>query len=182
MKSILRQDPDVIMIGEIRDKETAEHAIRAALVGRTVFSSVHTNSSIGTIARLIDMGIEKSMIAYALNGVISSRLVKKNCEYCKQAYTPSPEFCAYFNLDPSKYTFVKGVGCTQCNNTGSSGRTGIFEVLDFDSDLRTMIVDGASMNQLQQYVEQNGQDTLKKDALQKILTGVITIEDAAHAI
>ncbi len=182
MKSILRQDPDTIMIGEIRDRETAEHAIRAALVGRTVFSSVHTNSSIGTIARLIDMGIEKSMIAYALNGVISSRLVKKNCEFCKENYTPSPEFCAYFDLDPSKHTFTRGAGCNACNNTGSSGRTGIFEVLEFDTLIRTMIVDGASMNDLQMAIEKGGRETLKKDALRKILKGIITIENAAHAI
>ena len=182
MKSILRQDPDVIMIGEIRDKETAEYAIRAALVGRTVFSSIHTNSSIGTIARLVDMSIDKSMIAYALNGVISSRLVRKNCEYCRSPYIPSPEFCTYFGIDPSEHTFMKGSGCVSCNQTGYSGRTGIFEVLEFDSDLRTMIVDGASMNQLQQYVEKNGNRTLKQDALEKIIAGTITMENAAHAI
>jgi type II secretory ATPase GspE/PulE/Tfp pilus assembly ATPase PilB-like protein len=182
MKSILRQDPDVIMIGEIRDKETAEHAVRAALVGRTVFSSIHTNSSIGTIARLIDMGIEKSMIAYALNGVISSRLVRKNCDYCKQAYTPSPEFCAFFGVDPNKHTFMRGTGCNACDQTGTIGRTGIFEVLEFESDLRTMIVDGASINELQKHVERNGTATIKQDALEKILAGTITMENAVHAI
>jgi type II secretory ATPase GspE/PulE/Tfp pilus assembly ATPase PilB-like protein len=182
MKSILRQDPDVIMIGEIRDGETAEHAIRAALVGRTVFSSIHTNSGVGTIARLLDMGIDKSMIAYALNGVISSRLVKKNCEFCKQEYIPSPEFCAYFKLDPAKNTFVHGVGCEKCDNKGYIGRTGIFEVLEFDTNLRTLIVDGASMNDLQQYVEKNGITTLQQDAAEKVLAGIIAIENAARAI
>lgn len=182
MKSILRQDPDVIMIGEIRDKETAEYAIRAALVGRVVFSSIHTNSSIGTIARLIDMGIEKSMIAYALNGVISSRLIKKNCEACKEEYTPASEFCAYFGIDPNKHTFIRGKGCSACNYTGSLGRTGIFEVLEFDSAIRTMIVDGASINELQVAAEKNGQETLRTDALKKILDGTVTIENAAHAI
>lgn len=182
MKSILRQDPDVIMIGEIRDRETAEYAIRAALVGRTIFSSIHTNSSIGTIARLMDMGIDKSMIAYALNGVISSRLVRKNCDFCKQAYTPAPEFCAFFGVDPHKHTFYKGIGCTQCDQKGYIGRTGIFEVLEFDSDLRTLIVDGTSMNELQQHVEKKGSKTLKQDALEKVLAGTFTMENAAHAI
>ena len=148
----------------------------------TVFSSVHTNSSIGTIARLVDMGIDKSMIAYALNGVISSRLVRKNCEACKQPYTPSKEFCTYFGIDPTKHILMKGVGCSACENKGHTGRTGIFEVLEFDSDLRTLIVDGASMNDLQQYVEKNGNKTLKQDALEKILAGIITMENAAHAI
>ncbi len=182
MKSILRQDPDVIMIGEIRDKETAEYAVRAALVGRTVFSSVHTNSSIGTVARLIDMGIDKSMIAYALNGVISSRLVRRNCDYCRQPYIPAPEFCVYFGVDPSAHTFYKGVGCDQCGHTGYLGRTGIFEVLEFDSELRTLIVDGVSMGELQKHTEKKGQGTMQQDALEKILNGTITMENAAHAI
>lgn len=182
MKSILRQDPDVIMIGEIRDKETAEYATRAALVGRTVFSSIHTNSSIGTIARLIDMGIEKSMIAYALNGVISSRLVRKNCDFCREEYTPSPEFCAFFAVNSEEHTFLRGTGCNQCDQKGTIGRTGIFEVLEFNSDLRTMIVDGASINELQKYVEKSGGRTIKDDALEKILAGIITIENAAHVI
>jgi type II secretory ATPase GspE/PulE/Tfp pilus assembly ATPase PilB-like protein len=170
------------MIGEIRDKDTAEHAIRAALVGRTVFSSVHTNSSIGTIARLMDMGIEKSMIAYALNGVVATRLVKKNCEACRVPYTPSPEFCKYFGLSPDKHTFMKGSGCDVCDHTGFTGRTGVFEVLEFTSDLRTAILDKPSMNELQAYVEKSGHETLLHDALRKVLDGTIMIEQAVHAI
>ena len=122
------------------------------------------------------------MIAYALNGVISSRLIKKNCEACKEEYTPASEFCAYFGIDPNKHTFIRGKGCSACNYTGSLGRTGIFEVLEFDSAIRTMIVDGASINELQVAAEKNGQETLRTDALKKILDGTVTIENAAHAI
>ena len=182
MKSILRQDPDIIMIGEIRDAETAEHAVRAALVGRIVFSTIHANSSIGTIARLMDMKIEKSLVAYALNGVVATRLVKKNCEACKAAYVPSQEYLSYFGLDPSKHTFYKGMGCDACEGKGYLGRVGIFEVLEFTTGLRSMIVEGASMAELQKFSDGSETKTLKQDALEKILGGIITIENAVTVL
>ena len=182
MKSILRQDPDIIMIGEIRDAETAEYAVRAALVGRIVFSTIHANSSIGTIARLIDMKIEKSMIAYALNGVIATRLVKRNCETCKEEYVPSQEYLAYFGIKSDGYHFYRGVGCNVCEGRGFLGRIGLFEVIEFDTSLRSAIVEGASMSQLQQLADDNGLKTLRDDALEKILSGVIAIENAVTAI
>lgn len=182
MKSILRQDPDIIMIGEIRDPETAEYAVRASLVGHNVFSTIHSNTTIGTIARLIDMNIERSLIAYALNGVISTRLVKKVCDGCKVFYMPAPEYLQYFGLEPQANTFVRGTGCDRCGNTGYSGRTGIFEVLEFDNKLRAMIIDRVSMEELQKYVESMGMRTLKADATEKILAGITTIESVAHAV
>lgn len=182
MRSILQQDPDIIMIGEIRDQETAEHAIRAALSGRTVFSSVNTNSSIGTIARLLDMGIEKSMIAYAINGVIATRLIKKNCEKCRVQYSPAAEFCKFFDIDPNRHVFMHGTGCSECNNTGYQGRIGVFEVVEFDSTLRSMIIDKLSMADLQKFVENSGHASLKDDALEKVFAGVITLENAARAM
>lgn len=182
MKSVLRQDPDVIMIGEIRDAETAEYAVRASLVGRIVFSTVHSNTSIGTIARLIDMDIERSMIAYALNGVISTRLVRKNCPMCRVTYNPGSEYLTHFGLKEGEHKFMKGLGCEACGGTGYSGRTGIFEVLEFDNTIRTMIVDRASMAELDAYVRGQGMKTLTEDALEKVFAGVTTLESAAHVI
>ena len=153
MKSILRQDPDIIMVGEIRDEETAEHAVRAALIGRIVFATIHSNTNIGTVARLMDMKVDRSLIAYSLNGVISTRLVKKICPNCVTAYTPSPEYMAYLGVEASDRQFVHGAGCDTCSGSGYLGRTGIFEILDFDSTIRAMIIDHASMAELQKYVE-----------------------------
>jgi type IV pilus assembly protein PilB len=183
MKSILRQDPDIIMIGEIRDAETAEYAVRAALVGRLVFSTIHANSSIGTIARLIDMKIERSLVAYALNGVIASRLVKKNCANCLEEYIPSKEYLSYYgNIDTSKYHFYRGKGCATCEGKGYLGRIGVFEVLEFDTVLRSMIVEGASMSDIQKHVDASGTKTLKEDAFEKIINGVISIENVVTVI
>ena len=182
MKSILRQDPDIIMIGEIRDQETAEHAVRASLVGRIVFSTIHSNTTIGTVARLIDMNIEHSLIAYALNGVMSTRLVKKNCPSCKIEYEPSIEYLREFGLEQGQQRFWRGKGCAVCQGTGYSGRTGIFEVLELDNTFRAMIIDRASMADLEAYAVKNGMRTLKEDGLQKVLAGATSLENVAHAV
>lgn len=182
MKSILRQDPDVIMIGEIRDPETAEYAMRSALAGRIVFSTVHSNTAIGTIARLLDMNVERSLIAYAINGVISKRLVRMICQNCKENYTPAVEYLKYFGLSSGEHTFMRGKGCDACRGTGFSGRIGLFEVLEFDNNLRALIVDKSSMNILQDYIEKSGMKTLKKDAIEKVLAGITTLEEVAHIV
>lgn len=182
MKSVLRQDPDVILIGEIRDNETAEHAVRASLTGRIVFSTLHSGTSTGTIARLIDMGVERSLIAYAVNGAISTRLVKKTCGGCKVPYTPSEALLQNFGINPGEHQLVMGTGCIQCGGTGYIGRTGIFEVLEFDEKLRTMIIDHASMEDIERYVEQNGMKTLKQDARDKIIAGITTAEMAIRSV
>jgi type IV pilus assembly protein PilB len=182
MKSILRQDPDIIMIGEIRDPETAEYAIRASLVGRLVFSTVHANTGVGTIARLIDMNIERSLIAYAINGVISKRLVKRICGNCAESYSPDQNALRYFGLDAAPQELKRGKGCATCNNTGHKGRVGIFEVLEFDAGIRSLIMEKAPLTALEEYVEKSGMTTLKQDALNKALAGLITIEDAARTV
>jgi type II secretory ATPase GspE/PulE/Tfp pilus assembly ATPase PilB-like protein len=182
MRSILRQDPDVVMIGEIRDPDTAEHAVRAALTGRIVFSTVHSNTTVGTIARLIDMNVERSLIAYAINGVMSKRLVKTTCHSCRTAYKPEPEYLKTFGLDGSQHQFTKGKGCDACGGTGYQGRTGIFEVLEFDNTLRSMIIDKAPMNILQEYAEKAGMKTLKQDAIEKVLEGQTTLEEVARTV
>ncbi len=182
MKSILRQDPDIIMVGEIRDQETAEHAVRASLIGRIVFSTIHSNTNIGTVARLIDMNIERSLIAYALNGVISTRLVKKICPHCVTTYTPATEYLKFIGEIPPGHQFVHGKGCDACGQTGYLGRTGVFEILDIDQTLRAMIIDHASMADLGAYIEKRGEKTLKQDAIDKVFRGITTVESVAHVI
>ncbi|OHA13222.1 MAG: hypothetical protein A2909_01470 [Candidatus Tagabacteria bacterium RIFCSPLOWO2_01_FULL_39_11] len=182
MRSILRQDPDIIMVGEIRDPETAEYAVRASLTGRSVASTVHANTTIGIIARLIDMNIERSLIAYAVNGAIAQRLVRKICSSCKTSYAPDPELLKYFKLESATVEFMRGSGCDACNNTGYIGRTGIFEVLEFDDGLRSLIIEKTPMNVLQAHAEKTGLKTLKQDAVEKVLAGITTIEEASRSV
>ncbi|MBP7006736.1 MAG: type II/IV secretion system protein [Candidatus Pacebacteria bacterium] len=182
MKSILRQDPDVIMIGEIRDGETAEHAIRAALLGRLVLSSVHSNSSVGIIARFIDMGIDRSLIAYSINGSVAKRLIRKNCTACKTEYTPEDSYLEFFGLKGGNYTFYKGAGCSECHGTGFKGRIGVFEVMELDEKFRTLIIERAPMTLLQEHFNSNGTETLKQDAVSKAIAGLTTLEEVMSVI
>ena len=183
MRAILRQDPDAIMIGEIRDPDTAEYAMRASLAGRIVFSTVHANSSVGTVARLLDMHVERSLIAYAINGIISKRLVRRICRACVEQYVPEQQYLEYFGLEAgANFTFTKGKGCDICAGTGYIGRLGIFEVLAFDDNIRHLITDGASTAMLQEYVEKAGLKTLKQDALEKVNAGLTTLEEVVRAV
>ena len=182
MRSILRQDPDVIMIGEVRDPETAEQAVRAALVGSAVYSTVHASTTVGTIARLVDMNIERSLVAYAVNGVIAKRLVRKVCPDCRTAYAPDKEQLEYLGLEGVQAQYIRGKGCDTCDETGYYGRTGLFEVLEFDNKLRSLIVERAPMDTLQSYVESKGLKTLKQDAVEKILSGITTAEEVIKVV
>lgn len=183
MKSILRQDPDVIMIGEIRDAETAEYAVQASLTGRLVYSTLHANTTIGAIARMIDMDIERGLIAYAVRGVISQRLVRRICLACSASDSnPRSEFISFLGLDGMVIPYRKGVGCVECNQTGYRGRTGIFEVLTFDDNLRAMIVDKASMNDLQAYAVQSGMQTLRQNAINLVSAGHTTLEEIIRVV
>ncbi|MDO8240741.1 MAG: GspE/PulE family protein [Candidatus Moranbacteria bacterium] len=180
MKSILRQDPDVVMIGEIRDAETAEYAIKASLAGRAVFSSIHANSTVGVIARLSDMGIDRGLIAYAINGVMAQRLVRKICPACKIDDSPRPEFIKITQANP-EIKFKKGRGCPECRNTGYKGRIGIFEILEFDDDFRALIVEKAPSSALLEQALGAGLVTLKKDVMDKVAMGITTLEEAIKA-
>ncbi len=183
MKSILRQDPDVMMIGEIRDAETAEQAVQASLTGRMVYSTLHANTTIGAVARLIDLNIERGMIAYAVRGVIAQRLVRKICQACI-APDPNPraEYVNFLGLQGITIDYRHGMGCEQCNGTGYEGRTGVFEVLIFDDELRAMIVDKASMNELQAYAEKSGMTTLRQNAINLVMNGITTIDEAIRVV
>lgn len=178
MKSILRQDPDAIMIGEIRDQDTAGYAIEASLAGRAVFSSIHANSTVGTIARLVDMNIERGLIAYAINGAISQRLVKKICEACKTDYTPPREHLKMLEIENEDIAYKIGAGCAECDMTGYKGRTGIFEILEFNDEIRALIVEKASIQEIMQAAEKMGFRSLRDEAIARIREGIITPEEA----
>ncbi len=168
LRSILRQDPDVIMVGEIRDQETAEIATRAALTGHLVLSTLHTNDAVATIARLVDMGIEPFLVASSLIGVIAQRLVRTVCQECAHAYSPAPveqELLAAHGVESDR--FVAGRGCSVCGNTGYRGRIAIHEILRMDDHLRQMILHGATETEIRERLEATGFRTLMRDGLQK---------------
>lgn len=177
MRSILRQDPDVIMIGEIRDPTTIETAINASLTGRLLFSTLHANSSVGTIARIIDMKIDPALIAYSLEGIIAQRLLRKICGSCKQSYTPDSHSLEILGIEKDAMEFIKGTGCATCHGTGYQGRTGIFEVLVLDNDYRKLIVERYPIEEMLALSKTKGLHTLHEDALDKVKQGLTTIEE-----
>lgn len=176
IRSVLRQDPDIMMVGEIRDFETTENAIRASLTGHMLLATLHTNSSIGTISRLLDMKVAKDLLAYSLSGVISQRLVRKNCPDCRVNYSPPPEILKEFEM-PQGENYIRGRGCATCLNTGFKGRIGIFEVLKIDDDIKRMILDSAPISDLYATARQKGLTSLREDGAQKIKSGVTTPEE-----
>lgn len=182
MASVLRQDPDILMVGEIRDPKTAEYAIKSALVGRIVGSTIHANTTIGTIARLIELGIQRSVIAHAINGIIAQRLVRKTCKYCLSEYEPPSSYLSHFGLTKNDGPFYKGKGCEKCNGTGFSGRVGLFSLMLFNDDIRNLLFDKKPLVDIQEYAIKNGMKTLKTDAVDKIKSGLITIEEALRVI
>jgi type IV pilus assembly protein PilB len=184
LRSILRQDPDVIMVGEIRDGETAGIAVQAALTGHRVLSTVHTNDSAGAITRLIDMGIEPFLVSSVLLVSFAQRLVRTICTYCKEPYKPNPKVIDAWGLNGVKEgQFQRGRGCPACMGTGYRGRTGIFEILLNDDMVQDMILKGASAQEIHRSAKQAGRlRTLKEDAVIKVLSGVTTLEEAASAV
>lgn len=182
MASVLRQDPDVLMVGEIRDQHTAEYAVRSALVGRIVGSTIHANTAIGTIARLLELSIPRSILAHSINGIIAQRLVRRTCDACKERYAPSALVLAHLGLQTSSGTFYRGKGCNACGGTGFKGRTGIFSVMLFDENIRALIFDQRSLADVQSYAIEHGMRTLKMDAATKVLAGVTTVEEAVSVV
>jgi type IV pilus assembly protein PilB len=184
LRSILRQDPDVIMVGEIRDDETATIAVQAALTGHRVFSTVHTNDAAGAITRLLDMGIEPFLVSSVMLVSFAQRLVRKICPYCKEPYSPPKEALAHWGLDKIEgANFQRGRACFQCMGTGYKGRTGIFEVLVIDEMVQDMILKRKSAQEITRAAHQVGRlRTLKEDAADKVLKGITTLEEATLAV
>ena len=183
LRSILRQDPDVISVGEIRDGETASIAVRAAITGHLVISTLHTNDAVSTISRLVDIGVEPYMISSALRGVVSQRLVRKICPHCRKAYTPTEEEKRMVGIaENENVTFYKGEGCQECGRTGYRGRRGVFEILTLDAALRREVANNASSEELTKTALENGFVTMKDNCRRLVLEGVTTVSEAAKAI
>ncbi len=166
------------MLGEIRDHETAEMVIRAAITGHLVLSTVHTYNAIGTISRLLDMGIKNYLLADALAGIISQRLVRKLCPHCRKAYKPNDDELERIGVSPKqKGQWFQKVGCMKCNYTGYKGRTAIHEVLSVDKDIRRLIVDGASSDIIDNYAINNGFISLREECIKAFREGITTYEE-----
>ncbi len=180
LRSFLRQDPDIIMVGEIRDQETAQISVEAALTGHLVIATLHTNDAPGAVTRLEEMGLEPFNIGASLIGVIAQRLVRRVCKNCKVEYTPSPDVLRRIGVDPSEIegkTLYKGVGCEECNGTGYNGRAGIHELFVVDDDVRNAIVRGASSTEIKDIAINNGMKTLRGDGIHKAFEGLTTLEE-----
>jgi general secretion pathway protein E len=180
LRSILRQDPDIIMVGEIRDLETAEIAIQAALTGHRVFSTIHTNDAASGITRLLDMGVEPFLIASSVNAFLAQRLVRTICPHCKQSYKPDPVVLKDLGMKPSHIQgkkLYRGKGCEKCINTGYLGRTGIYELLPVTNDIRKLIIEHADAVQIKEKAISNGMKTLLQDGIEKALQGITTLEE-----
>lgn len=178
LRSILRQDPDVIMIGEIRDRETAEIAIHASLTGHLVFSTLHTNDAASAATRLIDMGIEPFLVASSVVAVLAQRLLRRICPDCKRSYQASTEELSRLDLAPgTAITLYRGAGCAACSQTGYRGRTGIFELMILDDDIRRLIGGKADSTAIKQAAVAKGMVTLKQEGAERVLQGHTTLEE-----
>jgi len=182
LRALLRQDPDVIMVGEIRDEETARISVQAALTGHMVLSTLHTNDAPSSITRLINIGIEPYLISASLNAVLAQRLVRRICSNCKESYEPSDDVKKALErarMEPGK--LWRGKGCDRCRKTGYSGRCGIYEVLVLDDSIRDMVAGRPNVTDLRRYCQEHGMVTLRDDGLRKLRKGVSTVEEILQA-
>jgi type IV pilus assembly protein PilB len=183
LRSILRQDPDIILVGEIRDKETAEIAVQASLTGHLVFSTLHTNDAPSTITRMKDMGIPSFLITATVQAILAQRLVRTICKECREQYTPTSEQLYEIQLTPEMAAgkpFFRGKGCVACNNTGYKGRTAIHEFMIINDELRALINNGATVGEMRDAAARNGMITLRDAGMQKLHLGLTTIEEVAR--
>ncbi|MBN4048873.1 type II secretion system ATPase GspE [bacterium AH-315-N22] len=180
LRSIVRQDPDVILVGEIRDSETAQIAIQSALTGHLVFSTLHTNDSASAITRLIDMGIEPFLIASSINAILAQRLVRIICSHCKESYIPDPDAIKKLGLSNEEMegkVVYRGKGCAKCHHTGYKGRCGIFELLIMNQRMKHLVLTTANSNDIKEQGIKNGMITLRRDGADKVFNGITTIEE-----
>ena len=186
LRSILRADPDIVLIGEIRDKETATIAIEAALTGHLVLSSLHTNDAASAISRLIEMDVETFLVASAIDAVVAQRLARKLCERCKEAYAPEPSELAAAGfpewLWPEVETLYRPIGCAACSNTGYRGRIGLYEVMQMSEEIERLTVERASAEAIRTVAMQQGMMSLRDDGLEKCRMGITSIEEVARVV
>jgi type IV pilus assembly protein PilB len=183
LRAILRHDPDIILVGEIRDYETAEIAIQSALTGHLVFSTLHTNDAPTAITRLRDMGVQPFLITATLEAILAQRLVRKICTECRTEFEPSDELLMELQLpieQARQYSFYYGKGCARCNNSGYKGRTGIYELLEVTDDVRDMITSDASVDDIRNFARSQGMTTLREAGLKLIFDGVTTIDEVVR--
>jgi len=184
LRSILRQDPDVLLIGEIRDEETADIAVKFSLTGHLVFSTVHANDAPSTITRLLDIGIKPFLVGSCLNLVMAQRLVRTICPNCKEEYDPTNEELEMIGLDKSNLNngkLFRGKGCSHCRRTGYLGRTGIFEIIPMSRKIRGLVFDNANEDLIRQEAVDAGMATLRESGLRKVIEGVTTIEEVSRS-
>jgi type IV pilus assembly protein PilB len=177
LRSILRQDPDIIMVGEIRDRETAEIAIHAALTGHLVFATLHTNDAAGAATRLIDMGIEPFLISSSVIGILAQRLTRKICDHCRKPYTATTELLRSLGITSEEATFSRGEGCPACKNTGYQGRVAVFELMEMNEAIRSLIIAKASSSSIKAAAAQAGFRTLRQEGMLKAAAGVTSVEE-----
>ncbi|MHC4315501.1 MAG: GspE/PulE family protein, partial [Planctomycetota bacterium] len=180
LRSILRQDPDIILVGEIRDLETAEIAAQASLTGHVVFTTLHTNDAPSSIARLLDLGVEPFLVTATIEGIVAQRLVRKICEKCKTPFEPTEGQLSELSLTPDDIKgkqFYYGRGCNKCNNTGYRGRTGVFEIMTFNDEIRDLIMNQASTNVLRAAGQKAGMRLLRDNGLAALYDGITTIDE-----
>ncbi|HHM12368.1 MAG TPA: type II/IV secretion system protein, partial [Planctomycetaceae bacterium] len=180
LRSILRQDPDRILVGEIRDVETAEIAVQASLTGHMVFSTLHTNDAPSTITRLKDMGVPTFLITATVEAILAQRLVRRICSQCREEVEPSPELLYQMGIDPEKaktMKFYRGMGCDVCNNTGYKGRVGLFELMLITDKMRDMIMRNCTADDLRKEAQKNGMVTLRDAGMKFVNEGVTTAEE-----
>jgi type II secretory ATPase GspE/PulE/Tfp pilus assembly ATPase PilB-like protein len=178
LRALLRQDPDVVMLGEIRDKETAEIAVQASLTGHLVLSTLHTNDAPSSVTRLINIGLEPYLIAAAVNAILAQRLVRKICPHCKEEYSPSDEMKEFLTLQGfSSDKILRGKGCDRCRKTGYTGRLGIYELLVMDDSLRDLVTSNPDVTQLRKLCRERGLVTLRTDGFTKVMKGLTTVDE-----
>jgi type IV pilus assembly protein PilB len=185
LRSILRADPDIILIGEIRDRETAMIAVESALTGHLVLSSLHTNDAPSAISRLTEMEVETFLVASAVDVVVAQRLARLLCEKCREPHVPNPEELREAGFDPAKHAqgqFFRAMGCTACSNTGYRGRFGLYEVMPMTEEIERLTVERASSNAIREVAIEQGMRTLRDDGLEKAAAGLTSIEEIARVV
>jgi type II secretory ATPase GspE/PulE/Tfp pilus assembly ATPase PilB-like protein len=181
LRSMLRQDPDIIMLGEMRDLDTATIAVQAALTGHLVLSTIDTNSSVATITWLRDLGVPSYLIASTISGIVAQRLVRKICPNCRVKIDPTEQDILRLGIS-AKLPVYRGAGCFECGGTGYKGRTGIYEILTFTQPIRDLIAGNATENEIRQAAISKGMVTLGRSALEKVTSGITTIEEVCRVV
>jgi type II secretory ATPase GspE/PulE/Tfp pilus assembly ATPase PilB-like protein len=183
LRSLLRQDPDVLLVGEMRDSDTAHIAIQAAMTGHLVLSTLHTNDSLSALPRLMDLGIAPYMIAATVEGIVAQRLVRRSCPHCRERYRPRPEGIALLSQEPTADPqYERGRGCAHCRHTGYFGRIGVFELLVLDDGMKDAIARGCPASEVRSVAVAQGMTSLRNEAWRLVTQGITTVEEALRVV